>query len=64
MTLMEKVNEFAANGWWQAGVIKAAEYVIVIVVGTLALHFLPPATANTVVNGLSNALGVSSTLVL
>lgn len=64
MTLMDKVNEFAAKGWWQKMVVKAVEYALVIVVGGAAIHFLPAPVANEVVNGLSNAFGVSSTLVM
>lgn len=58
MALTDPINEFAAKGWWQAGLVKAVEYVLVIVVGTLAVHFLPASTANTVINGLSGELGV------
>ncbi len=64
MGIMDKVNAFAAKGWWQALVVKAAEYVIALVVGGAALHYLPAPVSAEIVNGLNNAFGISSTVVL
>lgn len=58
MGVMDSANTFAAKGWWQAGLVKLTEYALFIVVCTLAAHFLPASTANTVINGASNVLGV------